>query len=168
MKSPDQSDAQPKSADCGLFLLKDAHWNVIAGRPCKVTGFTPAAKVEGGKVTAFDRSTPYALLGLEARELPPGTTGAITHKLDFKHLWAAFVERGISDDEEVVIFWLKKEGLKGWARLFAPFMPGLVVMVCKAGACELLSDRNCQPELRGEARWLAERPIMQWEPEIYR
>ncbi len=133
-----------------------------------MTRFTSLAKVEGGKVTSTDSSTPFAFVAPEALELPPGTTGAITHKIDFRLLWSAFVERGVGDDEEVIIVWLKKGRLNSLARLFGPLMPGLSVMVFKAGAYELLTEPDCQPELRGEARWLAERLVMQWEPEIYR
>jgi hypothetical protein len=149
------------------MLIRDRHWAGIDSRACKITRFTPLAKVESGQVVSFDRTTPYAFVELEARELPPSTTGAITHKLDFQHLWEAFVERGVDDDEEVVIFW-RKEHLRWLARPFSMFMPGLVVWVCKAGAWELLTDQKCQPELQGRARFLAERPIARWEPEVLR
>jgi hypothetical protein len=41
---------------------------------------------------------------LECKHYPkPPTT--VEEKLDFKYLWAAFQERGIKQDEEVIIIW---------------------------------------------------------------
>ena len=79
---------------------------------CTVSRFIPFAKVEGAKVVSAGWKKPYAEIALECTEgdtkLSPNTVGAITHKLDFKHLWAAFIERGINDDEIVIIIWGKK------------------------------------------------------------
>jgi hypothetical protein len=135
---------------------------------CRVSHFTPFAKVEGAKVVSADRRKPYGEIALECTEggtkLPPDTVGAITHKLDFKNLWAAFIERGIDDDEIVVIVYSKKY-LKRSLKIFSPFMPRLTVMIFKAEAYKLLRDNCYKPQLRGEARFLGELPIMEWRPE---
>ena len=108
---------------------------------------------------------PYALVALECPRLPPDTVGGITYKLDFLHLWTAFVDSGLTTAEEVNIAWTKSS-LKGPAKLLSRFMPGLAVMICKAGAYELITDPHCQPELTGEARFNAEKPIVQLIPDV--
>ena len=44
-------------------------------------------------------------------------------------------------------------------------MPKLTVMICSKGAYEIMTDSNYKPELTGEARFNAERPIVEWKPE---
>ena len=152
-------------------LSKDGDWAVVDGRICEVSRFIPFAKVEDGKVSSTDRTMPYALITLDCRErgveLPAETVGAISHKLDFKRLWAAFVARGVGDDEKVIILWSKRN-LKATARLFSPFMPRLAVTIFKTEAYELLTDSSYRPELRGEARFLAELPTHHWQPKVWK
>src|SRR3989338_1482686 len=59
-----------------------------------------------------------------------------------------------------------KKHLKSYAKLFSAFMPRLWVMICPKGAFELMADQKSRPELQGEARFLAERPIAEWKPEV--
>lgn len=147
------------------ILRKDREWQPVEGHALRVLKFTPFARVEGGQVTGSLAGAPYASVTLECKKLPPGTVGFITHKEDFSHLWAAFMGRGVEDDEEVVIFWIKSH-LKGAAKLFSAFMPRLCVMICSKGACELMNDPDFRPELSGEARFNAERPIIEWKPAV--
>jgi hypothetical protein len=147
-------------------LRTDNDWKALEGDACRVIEFRPFAYVEGETVTSLDRTFPYASVELECTKLAGETVGFITHKTDFKNLWAAFKERGVEPDEEVIIFWSKKH-LKGYAKLFSVFMPRLWVMICKQGAYELMTDPNCKPELGGEARYLAGRPIVDWKPDVF-
>lgn len=80
-------------------------------------------------------------------------------------MWAAFRERTVGQDEEVVIFWSKRH-YKSYAKLFSFSMPRLWVMICPKGAYDLIIDRNFKPELSGEARPKATLPIVQWKPEV--
>lgn len=147
-------------------LLKDSDWSVVEGEVCRVIDFAPlGSSVKDGDVKVLDKSTPYASVTLECRKFPNRITGFITHKVDFLHLWAAFKERGVKENEEVLISWYKK-GLKTSAKIFSPFMPKLVVMICKKEAYELINDSNFKPELSGEARFNAEKPIIEWKPEV--
>jgi hypothetical protein len=98
-----------------IVLRKDKEWSVIDAELCRVNLFTPLARVEDGRVIAPSKTDPYALIRIECKALPEETIGAIGHRLDFQHLWAAFNERGIRDDEEVLIYWTK-EHLKSYAR----------------------------------------------------
>jgi hypothetical protein len=92
-------------------------------------------------------------------------TGFITHKIDFMHLWMAFKERTIQQNEEILIIWSKKY-YKSYAKLFSAFMPRMWVMVCPKGAFELYTDPSYRPELKGEARWNAKKPIVDWKPKV--
>lgn len=147
------------------ILVKDHEWSLIDGEVCRVIDFTPLAKLENGKVSVS--KMPYASVTLECSKLPQNTVGFIGHKLDFQHLWEAFIERGVKEGEEVVISWTKRP-LRGFAKVFSAFMPRLWVAICRKGAYELITDQNCNPELTGEARFLAERPIVDWEPDVWK
>jgi len=147
------------------ILRKDSEWSVIDGEPCKVIEFTPSAIIKNGRVVALNKNEPYASVVLECKKLSQQTKGFIYHKMDFQHLWAAFKERGVRENEEAIIFYSKKR-LKSYAKLFSVFMPRLWVMICPKGAFELMADPNNRPELQGEARFLAELPIVEWKPEL--
>lgn len=138
---------------------------------CKVNKFVPSARIEAGKITSGGWRQPYATIKVQCveghPELPPNALATITHKIDFKNLWAAFIERGISDDEVVIIVRSKKY-LRGYARIFAYFMPRMIVMIFKNHAFKLLIDPDFEPELKGEARFLAELPVEEWRPHVMR
>ena len=153
-------------------MRKDSEWGVIDGEPCKVIEFTPLATIENGKVAASNKTDPYALVILECKKIPQQIKGFICHKMDFQHLWAAFKERGIQQNEEVIIFYSKKQ-LKSYAKIFSVFMPRLWVMICQKGAFELMTeeiksriDSNSKPKLSSEAQWNAMKPIVEWKPEV--
>jgi hypothetical protein len=150
-------------------LLRDEDWMIIEGRLCQVSRFTPFARVEAGKVVSAGRKTPYAVIALECVEgqtdLPPDSTGMIGHKVDFQHLWSAFVERGIGEDEAVVIVWGKKY-LRGLTKIFSVFMPRLIVMVFTTRGLGLLTDSTREPDLKGYERFLAEKPVAEWRPKM--
>lgn len=147
-----------------IILRKDSEWSDIDGEVCRVINFTPFAKVENGKVVTPNLAEPYASVNLECKKLPQQATGFITHKVDFQHLWAAFRDREIGENEEVLISWSKKH-LKTPIKIFSSFMPKIWVMVCRKGAFDLITDPNHRPNLTGEARFNAERPIAEWKPE---
>ncbi len=148
-----------------IILRKDNEWSIIDGEPCKVLSFTPMAEVKNGKTLVPNKTDSYASVILECKKLPNTVKGFICHRIDFEHLWAAFKERDVKDDEEVIIFYSKKH-LKSYAKIFSSFMPRLWVMICHKGAFELMTNSNAMPELRGEARAKAELPIIDWKPEV--
>ncbi len=146
-------------------LLKDSQWSVIDGEFCRVIDFIPMASIKEGKILAIDKTAPYASVVLECKKLPTKTKGSITHKVDFMNLWSAFKERGVKQDEEVLIFWTKKH-FKRVYKIFSAFLPRLWVMVCPRGAFELQTNPGYRPELKGEARWNAAKPIIDWKPGV--
>ena len=149
-----------------VALRKNSEWRAIDGERCRVTDFVPFSSIENGQVVTPDRTAPYASVVLECKRFPREVTGFVTHKIDFMHLWLAFKERTISQDEEVNIFWSKRHYRSIFHKIFSAFMPKLWVMVCPKGAFELSVDPNYKPELTGEARFKATRPIIDWKPEV--
>lgn len=151
-----------------IALIKDREWSVIDGEACRVIDFSPLGSLIdiNGKLLSTDKTMPYACITLECEKLGH-IRGYITHKMDFAHLWAAFKERTVKEDEEVIIFWTKKHYKgKGYARLFPKFMPKLWVMICPKGAYDLITKQNFKPEITGEARAKATLPIVEWKPEV--
>lgn len=147
-------------------MRKDSEWSVIDGEPCRVIDFIPLASVQNGKVVAPNITDPYASVTLECKKVSNTIKGFITHKMDFAHLWAAFKERGISDNEEVIIIWSIKHYKYKFLKFLSAIYPKMWVMICPTGALEIMVDSNWKPELTGEARWNAMKPIVEWKPEI--
>ena len=157
-----------KHGECGeprIVLWKDKEWSQIDGDACRVTDFNPLGSLVDteGKVQAMDMTTPYAFITIECQKLGKNITGYITHKIDFRYLWAAFKERTVREDEEVIVVWTTKN----YKRFTPSFgMPRLLVWVCPKGAFEIMTDNTYKPELAGQARWNAMEPIAEWKPEV--
>ena len=69
----------------------------------------------------------------------------------------------------MIIIWTRKNykvRSKVGEKLYSAFMPKLWVMVCPKGAFELMINDNYKPELTGEARWNAMKPITDWKPDV--
>lgn len=160
--------SEERQCESKIVLVKDSEWSVIDGEACRVTSFDTLGSLvdTDGRVHAVDKTTPYASVTVECKTLGKNITGYVTHKVDFQHLWAAFKERKVKEDEEVIIIWTKKHYRYKLTKSLAPSMPRLWVMVCPKGALELMVDSNYRPELTGEARWSAMKPIIQWKPEV--
>lgn len=150
------------------FLRKDSEWSVIDNKICRVIDFVPIGSiVKDGKVIAADMTTPYASIVIECKKIPQKITGFITHKTDFTNLWNAFRERGINKEkEEVIISWSTKHYKNKIYKMLSVSMPKMWIMICPKGAFELTTDSNWKPELTGEARWNAMKPIVEWKPEV--
>jgi hypothetical protein len=146
-------------------LKRNVDWNIIDGLLCKVIEFIPIALIRNGKIHAANKAEPYASVILMCENGPNAIKAGICHKMDFQHLWAAIIVRGVHENEEVLICHRRKS-LKKYAKLFSVFMPKLFVMLCPKGAFDLLTDPKIRPDLQGEARFLAMKPIMQWKPEV--
>ncbi len=150
-----------------ITLLKDKEWSVTDGEVCRVRGFNPmGSSIKDGKVIAMDMTTPYASVNLECKKLSGEITGFITHKIDFINLWNAFKERGVKENEEVLISWSIQHYRNKIFKTLSRAMPKLWVMICPKNAFEIMTDDNYRPELKGEARFYAERPIAEWKPDV--
>ncbi len=146
-------------------LLRDRDWEPLDGEICRVLELTPlAGRMEGAKVKSSTKRLPYASIEIESPALAEPTTGFITHKVDFQHLWEAFEVPGVGDDKEVIVIW-NKSNLKRAAKLLPRgSMPGLVVWVCPQNAYELMTDQTFRPDLHGTARANAMIPIVELRP----
>jgi hypothetical protein len=134
---------------------RDSEWSQIDQELCLVKSFDPSSSVDSnGRVISASKSEPYASITFECTGLSEQATGFITNRADFRNLWRAFKERGVADDEEVVVAWTKST-LKPYARLFRVFMPGLAVMVCRKDSYRLMADPSFRPELTGIERFEA-------------
>lgn len=146
-------------------LRKDSDWSVIEGDACRVISFSPTASIQNGKVFTSQKTDPYASFIFECTKILGTIKGFVFHKLDFQHLWEATRERGVSENEELIIFYNKKY-LKTYAKIFSVFMPKFWITICPKGAFDLMKDPSYRPDLQGEARFLAEKPIIEWKPEV--
>jgi hypothetical protein len=150
-----------------IVLVTDKNWSFIDGEICRVNDFCPMASIENGKLIMTNKIPWFAVVTIECKKFPKPAKGYIYHKTDFQHLWMAFKERKIKQNEEVLIFWSKKY-YKGIAKLLTAFMPRLWVMVCPKEAFEIMTDDNFKPELNAEERAHASLPIINWKPSVMR
>jgi hypothetical protein len=137
-------------------LLRDSDWAPLDGEICRVTTLTPMG---------WTKEVPYASVELESPVLAEPTTGFVNHKLDFEHLSEAFSRRESEPNTEVLIIWTKRF-LKRGAKLVSRFMPRMWVMLCRENAYELWTDQSYEPELQGLGRYLAQKPIAEWKPDV--
>lgn len=84
-------------------LLTDSEWGSVDGDACRVFQFSPFGWPEEGRICTPKR-VPYAAIHFECTRVSGTIKGYIIHKLDFPHLWQAFIERGVRDDEEVIAY----------------------------------------------------------------
>jgi hypothetical protein len=152
-----------------MELRKDSEWRAIEGLACRVTDFAPFSSVENGRVVAPNRTDPHASVMLECVGMPMPVKGFVTHRVDFIHLWAAFVERGVSDGEEVMVFWTRSHYKHRYMRLLWRVLPKMWVRIYPKGSLEMI-ERYCDPdhalglgEVEAAARAML--PIAEWKPD---
>jgi len=141
--------------DQGSVIGKDIPYETIEREFCRVKNFTPFAVIEAGKIKDISKFMPYAALSVESPRLPGEATMYVTHKLDFRHLWDVFQQRGVKAEEEVLIAYVpqKRKFLSGaWASLY--------IYVFPKGHLEEMHDKNFRPS--NYEAWLM--PIAEWEP----
>ena len=155
-----------KMADVKETLLTQKQWSRIESKMCCILEFTPMASIKNNQITAIDSALPYASISFECSNEPKILKGLITHKEDFKVLWAIFKERKMKTDEEVLFFWSNEHYKSIFYSLLSRFMPKLWVMICKKSSFEMHTNPNFKPELTGEARWLASQPIEDFKPDV--
>ena len=138
-------------------------WKAIDKEILRVVDYRPYAKIEGSKIKSIP-NFPYAMLDVESPKLEDKATLYVTHKLDFMNVNSAFDKK--KDDEEILVVWSNNNYKSSLHKLISATMPKLVVWLCKKGAYELMTDKDYKPELSGEARYLAEKPLTEWKPEV--
>lgn len=94
----------------GLLIPRDISWQAIEGHGFRVERFLPLASMEKGKIKEVVKYMPYAGLFVESPffdklGMEASATRIITvlHKVDFRHFWELYKERGVDEKEEEVI-----------------------------------------------------------------
>jgi len=149
-----------------ITLLKDSEWSIIENEACRVVHFTPFALISNGEIHDAGLTMPYCSLTIECAKLPSQATGYITHKIDFANLWKVFKERGVNEEEEVIIIWTRKNYKTSLAKLTSAIMPKLWVMICHKYAFEEINDPDSRPDLKGIAYWNEISPIEEFKPDV--
>lgn len=147
-----------------LVLGKDIPLETIDQEICRVIKFIPHAKITNNKVVADSRTNPYAFLTIETNKLSTKAELPVFHKDDFRNVYEAFKER--KNGQEVLIVWSNKLYKNIVFKLSRSILPRLIVWLCQKDSYELMIDQKYKPELTGEARFLAEKPILEWKPEV--
>ena len=152
-----------------MEMRTDSEWRAIEGLACRVTDFTPFSSVENGRVVAPNPTDPHASVTLECVGMPMPVKGLVTHRVDFTHLWEAFMERGVSDGEEVMVFWTRSHYKHRYMRLLWRVLPKMWVRIHPKGYLEMI-ERYCDPdhatgvgEVDAAARAMP--PIAEWKPD---
>ena len=146
-------------------LLTDSEWGSVDGDACRVFQFSPFGWIEEGRIWVPKR-IPYAAIHFECTRVPGTIKGYITHRMDFLHLWQAFIERGVRDDEEVVVYWTIQNYKFKWFRYFSVFLPKLWVTISQKGFFEFMKGhREVQGQRTTEGMLES---IASWKPGIMR
>jgi len=146
------------------ILGKDVPFEKIDKEICRVIKFTSHAKVVNNKVIADSATDPYAFLTVYIEKIQGRVDLPIFHKDDFKNVYEAFEER--KEDQEVLVIWSNNNYKNIAFKISRSFLPKLVVWLCRKDAYQLMTDNSYKPKLTGEARFLAEKPIREWKPEV--
>jgi hypothetical protein len=83
------------------ILLTNKQWSKIESKLCRIQEFHPIASVKNGKIILSNTTSPYTSISFQCSGESKIYKGSITHKEDFKVLWAIFKERQINSNEEV-------------------------------------------------------------------
>jgi hypothetical protein len=152
-----------------IIFKTNNDWEVIDGDVCRVKSFKPQLSCtdKNGKIHSEAKNTPYAIIELDCKRLQESVHGYIFHKIDFEHLWQAFLDRTGQPDEEINIVWSIKY-YKGGVKLFSKVMPKLWVMICKKGSYEIINYPERYPEITGKEWFDRTKPIIDWKPEVFR
>ena len=97
---------------------------------------TSLGSIVEGKAVPPGSGQPYGLLTVEMPKLSGHTTAlvALTHREDFLNAWMIFNDRGLAEDEELLVSYCPPQKLL--FRLAASILPRLMFQVYSAGNLE--------------------------------
>ena len=150
------------------MIGKDIPWEDTKGHVFRVKKFTPIASVEQDGIKEPKQSfhnTPYALFEVECPCFDYGETTIllpVAHRLDFRHCWELFNERGIGSEEEVLISYSPSEGKV--YKLFGKSLPHLLIEVRPKGSLEEIYELGKYDGLKVIDVLHRTKPIVVWEP----
>jgi hypothetical protein len=143
----------------------DIPWEAIRREFCRVKHFTPFGNVESGKVKKPQSFLPYASLLVDLPKLPNANlpqvaSMPVVQRDDFLRLWEIFHERGVSQEEEVLVTY--EPFFR--SHILSRFMPRLHIFIYKKGHFDQENDSSFQADNAGE--WLRE--IERYTPKNYK
>ena len=143
----------------------DIPWEVIRREFCRVKHFTSFGSFESGEVKSPQSFLPYASLlvdlpKLQNANLPQVASMPVVHRDDFIRLCEIFNERGVSQQEEVLVSYEPFFQ----SNFLSRFMPRLHIFIYKKGHFDQENDPNFNPDNAGE--WLRE--IEKYTPKNYK
>ncbi|MDD4874658.1 MAG: hypothetical protein PHE15_06785 [Dehalococcoidales bacterium] len=150
--------------DESLIIGRHIKWEEIQGIFCKVLQFVPLTIVESGKVQELSDNSPYASLIIECPNLFKEAYMFVFNKEDFLNLWEVFKERGVEDQEEVLVVY---DPFKGSiiSKLFSRTVPSLLIQIYPTGSLIAIRDfYSIKNELVGKV-WSSPIPkaIAEWD-----
>ena len=133
-------------------------WKAIEQEPLRITHFTPLVNIENHKVKSHSLG-PYAFLAVESPKLNSEALLPVGHRVDFQHLWEVFKQRGVAEDEEVLVFYAPIK--RKWYKWASSFLPKLHIFIFPKGHLEEIHNPNFKPD--NARSWF--KPIAEWRPD---
>jgi hypothetical protein len=144
---------------------RDVPLESVKGDFLRVLHFLPLARVEDGKIRGAGVSGAYASLTVEGPPLAKPSVLLVGQKIDFKNLWAVLVDRGIGQEEELLISYAEYAE-RGLLKFISGGMPHLYLGIYPKGSLERINFLFGPQGPRGrEAFEQFPRPIWEWKPE---
>ena len=160
-----------KDWEQGLLIPRDMPWKDIHGHGFRVERFLPLASIERGKVKGDIKFLPYAVLGVESpafdqlgERVPGPQYMMVVHKVDFRHFWELYNERGVNQgEEEVIVSYYPSE--RTILKILGSTMPHLRIEVRPKGSLEEIYKYD-DYAAAGKTEELLERTrtIAEWDP----
>lgn len=148
-------------------LLTNKDWGVVDGEYLLATDFVPLAgsEVKNNKAISLANDLPYASVSFECKKIKGKIKGYITNKMDFINLWTAFRERGIKQNEEVIIVWSRNHYKYKILKLLNAFLPKLRVMICRENTHKIIMSHDLDFSSHfKKGRFI----ITEWKPEVFK
>jgi len=142
---------------------KDIPWKAIEKEDCRVLDFEPIATIQKGEIKDVSKFVPYAVLLIESPKLPKGAMLPVSHREDFRNLWKVFMERTVSPEEEVIVFYMPFFKKRILNILLSTLMPKLHIHLYTKGWQEIVHRPNFRFNNLRDFQ-----PIAKWQPKYWR
>ncbi len=150
------------------MIGEDIPWVETKGHGFRAKKFTSLASIGKGEIKEPKQSfhnTPYALIEVECPCFDYGETTIllpVAHRLDFRHCWELFNERGIEPEEEAIVSYSPSESK--FYKFFGKSLPHLLIEVRPKGSLEEIYELGKYDGLSVLEVLHRTKPIAIWEP----
>jgi hypothetical protein len=86
--------------------------------------------------------------------------------MDFTNLWSVFQERGVQNDEVVIVSWTREHYRFRVYKWLSRFMPKLAIWVYTEEGYRLWWDRDYRPDYTGIERLKESQPLVRLKPPV--